>query len=409
MADFAKLPSSNALNVKPFHARVDEQKISDLKQLLQLSPVAPANFENSRNGRRYGVERDWLIKAKDYWLNGFDWRKTEAHINSFPNFTATVKDDQGYDIDIHFIALFSQRADAVPVAFFHGWPGSILEFLGILDILTKRYTPETLPYNVIVPSLPGYAFSGSPTMEYDFALENASEALNNLMIGLGYESGYLAQGGDLGSFVSRHLTANCAACKGSHVNFSPMGKPKNAEELPLDPIEQEALPRGLWFRDEAMAYALEHGQRTATIGFALSASPLALLSWIGEKFLDWSDEDPSLDQILESVTLYWLTDTFPRCIYPYRGNTGHEARPRIANTSGKGRDRPYLEKPCGYSFFPKELLPMPRSWVGTSCNLVHASLHKSGGHFAAMEKPAELLADFEEYVAKAWKNQAGKL
>jgi len=133
------------------------------------------------------------------------------------------------------------------------------------------------------------------------------------------------------------------------------------------------------------------------------------LSWIGEKFLDWTDEDPSLDEILSSVTLYWLTETFPRCIYPYRGNSGDSEEPKISKASGKGRDRPYVEKPSGYSFFPKELMPMPRSWVATNCNLVHSGLHTSGGHFAAMEKPDELLSDFEQYVAKAWKAPQGRL
>jgi len=382
MVGFEQIPAGNRLELKPFRANVDEQKIQDLKQLLKLSPIAAANFENSRNGRRYGVERDWLIEAKEYWLTKFDWRKTEAHINSFPNYEATVKDAKGNDIKIHFIALFSQKPDAIPVAFFHGWPGSILEFMGILDILSKRHTPQDLPYHVVVPSLPGYAYSGSPPLSYDFGIEEASEVLNNLMVGLGFESGYLAQGGDLGSFVSRHLAAHCAPCKGMHLNFAPMPRPKNANELHMEKIEQDSLARGMWFREVGSAYASEHGTRTATIGFTLSASPLALLSWIGEKFLDWTDEDPSLDEILSSVTLYWLTETFPRCIYPYRGNSGDSEEPKISKASGKGRDRPYVEKPSGYSFFPKELMPMPRSWVATNCNLVHSGLHTSGGHFA---------------------------
>lgn len=279
MADFAQLPKGATLNVKPFNVNIEEQRIQDLKQLLKLSPIAAANFENSSNGRRYGIEREWLITAKDYWLNGFDWRHTESHINSFPNFTASVKDQSGHELDIHFIALFSQKADAIPLAFFHGWPGSILEFLPILDILKKKYTPQDLPYHIIVPSLPGYAFSGNPPLDRDYDVQEASNALDRLLVGLGFESGYLAQGGDLGSFVSRHLAATATSCKGMHLNFSPMRPPDNMHELAMSKTEQEALPRSQWFREVGMAYALEHGTRTSTIGFALGASPLALLSW----------------------------------------------------------------------------------------------------------------------------------
>jgi len=410
MADYSKPPSSVKLNLKPFKAHVDEQKLQDFKTLIKLSPIAPANYENSDKSvdRRYGVSRDWIANAKDHWLNSFDWRKHEDRINSYPNFTADVKDDEGHDLNIHFVALFSQKPDAIPLALYHGWPGSFLEFLQILDLLKKKYSPQDLPYHVIVPSIPGYAYSSDPPKNFDFGLNNASEALNNLMIGLGFGgSGYIAQGGDLGSMISRYQAGNCDACKGMHLNFSPIPRPSNADELPMEKIEQEALPRGLWFREVASAYSIEHGTRTATIGHCLSASPVALLSWIGEKFLEWTDADPPLDEILESITLYWMTDTFPRCIYPYRGLSGDDERPRIAKVSGRGAQKNYIEKPSGYSFFPKELVPMPTSWVAQTCNLVSSSIHTSGGHFAAMEKPNGLLQDVEEYIKKAWKAAPG--
>ncbi|KAF2165146.1 hypothetical protein M409DRAFT_24535 [Zasmidium cellare ATCC 36951] len=410
MADYGKVPAGVKFDIKPFKAHVEDQKIQDFKTLLKLSPVAPPVYENSDKSveRRYGTPRDWLINAKENWLNSYDWRKTEDRINSFPNFTAQVKDDVGHDLTIHFIALFSQKPDATPLALYHGWPGSFLEFLQILDLLKQKYSPQDLPYHVIVPSIPGYAYSSGPPLNYDYALENASEALNNLMLGLGF-SGYVAQGGDLGSFISRYQAATNDACKGMHLNFSPIPRPQNADELPIEDVEKQALGRGLWFRDYATAYAQEHGTRTATIGHALSASPLALLSWIGEKFLEWTDEDPPLQEILDSVTLYWMTETFPRCIYPYRGLSGGDERPRIASASGRGRERPHVSKPSGYSFFPKELVPMPKSWVAQSCNLVSAKVHTSGGHFAAMEKPKELLEDVEEYIKTAFKGLGGKL
>ncbi|KAI0128325.1 Alpha/Beta hydrolase protein [Xylariales sp. AK1849] len=389
-AGFGKLPPCVSLDVRPFEVHVLGSEVRDFKQLLRLSPVGAATFENSQSvGRRYGIQHEWLINAKDYWLNNFDWRAEEEHINWFPNFTATVNDfsEDKVQLNIHFIALFSEKADAVPLVLYHGWPGSFMEFFPILRILTSKYTRSTLPYHIIVPSLPGYAFSSSPPHGSDFTIEDAALALDSLMRGLGFSNGYIAQGGDLGSSIARYQAANCDSCKGMHVNYSPIARPENADDLPLLDIEREALPRVDWFKEVGAAYAIEHGTRAATIGHVLSASPLALLSWMAEKFLDWSDEDPSLDLILADVTLYWFTETFPRCIYPYRDIQ-------------RGDIRAYVSKPSGYSFFPKELMPMPISWVATSCNLVSAVTHTSGGHFAALEKPDELLSDIEGFIKK---------
>ena len=216
---------------------------------------------------------------KKVWLNEFDWRIHEDRINSFPNFKASVKDTEGNTIEIQSLALFSEKADAIPIAFFHGWPGSICEFLDLLDILKKRYSPKDLPYHVIVPSLPGYAYSSGPPVETDYGIDIAAGALNNLMVGLGFGSGYMAQGGDLGSFVSRLLAMNYDACKGMHVNMMVMPPPEISDELPMDELETMALQKATEFLDTGYAFALEQGTRTATIGCALSASPLALLSW----------------------------------------------------------------------------------------------------------------------------------
>ena len=133
MADYGKIPASAKLQPKPFKADVDDEKLQHMKDLLKLSPIGPAVFENTSKdqganslaptNRRYGMRRDWLINAKDHWLSNFDWRKHEDHINSFPNFTVPVTDDDGVTIDVHFMALFSEKADAVPIAFYHGWPG----------------------------------------------------------------------------------------------------------------------------------------------------------------------------------------------------------------------------------------------------------------------------------------------
>jgi microsomal epoxide hydrolase len=190
----------------------------------------------------------------------------------------------------------------------------------MLDLIKKRYPdPSTLPYHIIVPSLPGYAFSSSPPVHRDFKAEDMAPVMDSLMQALGFgDSGYIAQGGDLGSFIARQLGLEAPSCKAFHINLYQLPPPSNADSLPISEVEKTGLERGKAFKDSGSAYAMEHGTRTATIGLTLSSSPLALLSWIGEKFLEWTDEDPQLDEILDSVSLYWLTDTYARCIYPYR-------------------------------------------------------------------------------------------
>lgn len=277
MADYANIPPNATLNVKPFKAHVDEAKLQHFRQLLELSPIGPAVFENTNAGNKFGIKRDWLVNAKNVWLNDFDWRKHEDRINSYPNFKTTVQDSEGNSIDVHFLALFSEKKDAVPMAFFHGWPGSVCDFIDMLDLIKQKYSPADLPYHVIVPSLPGYAYSSSLPLDVDYGIDLAAGAMHNLMIGLGFGSGYLVQGGDLGSFVSRMLALQQDACKGMHV--TQMGTPPLDKNPPMSDDEKLAVHMATEFMDTANGFALEQGQRPATIGLALSASPLALLSW----------------------------------------------------------------------------------------------------------------------------------
>lgn len=410
MADYSKIPAGATLDAKPFKAHIDEEKLQHMKQLLELSPVAPPVFENTNAGRMYGMERSWLENAKKFWLNRFNWRSCEERVNSFPNFKASVEDEQGNTIEVQFLALFSEKTDAVPLAIFHGWPGSICEFLDILDLLRQHYSAKDLPYHVIVPSLPGYAYSSGPPVEVDYDVELVAGVMHKLMVGLGFGSGYLAQGGDLGSFVSRVLALKYEACKGIHVNMM-LPNPGDADVSERDEQEIAILTKLKGFMDTDYAFSLEQGTRPATIGLVLSSSPLALLSWIGEKILAWTDEDPSLEKILESVTLYWLTDTIPRALYHSRefGDPGKKPKmARISAVLGTAEPQvPYIEKPCGYSLFAHEIIPVPRKWAATTCNLVSFNQHEHGGHFAAMERPAELLEDLENYVRKVWPSIAG--
>lgn len=398
MSDYSQLPFSPSVSTTPFRAHVPEEKLQHFRQLLSLSPVAPAVHENTKTNSQYAVRRDWLLSAKEIWLNNetFSWRSHELRINSFPNFKASVIDSSGSTLDIQFLALFSNNTNAVPITFLHGFPGSICEFLDILDLLKAKYTPQDLPYHVIIPSLPGYGYSSSPRVEVDYTIEMAASALNNLMKGLGFGNGYLVQGGDLGSFIARALATRHEECKGCH--FTMVGVPPSAlgEPEKMTQEEKDCMAKAQIFIAKDYAAAAMQATRSSTVGLVLGSSPLALLAWVGEKMIDWADEALSLGKILEGVTLYWMTDVMARGIWHSR-ELLPEKMPLLL---------PYVEKPCGYSLFAKELVPVPKTWAEKSCNLVFFNKHERGGHFAAMERSQELLADVEEYVRRAWKTCA---
>ena len=215
------------------------------------------------------------------------------------------------------------------------------------------------------------------------------------MFDLGFEkSGYIATGGDVGSGIARQLAVQYPACKAAHLNFCVMQNPPASVSMEsLSAFDQQCLARAAEFQKSAAAYAYEQGSRPATIGLVLASNPLALLAWIGEKLLAWTDEDPALDTILEAVSLWWFTETMPRSCYPYRQffSTG------VRSTAHDHPDM-YIEKPFGYSLFPKEVIPVPVKWVETTGQLSWSRVHESGGHFAAMEKPVEFKKDMEDFV-----------
>lgn len=261
-----------------------------------------------------------------------------------------------------------------------------------MDILRSKYTPETLPYHIIVPSLIGYGLSSDPPLDKDWKVEDTSRIMHKLLLSLGFSStGYLAQGGDIGSIVSRILAAKYSECKGMHLNFMYNRSFVDNASADDDVTDQEkkGIERMNQFRTVGSAYANVHGTRPSTIGLVLASSPIAQLAWIGEKFLAWSDPSttPSLHTILSDITLYWLTGCYPTSIYPYR----------------EVREMLYVDKPVGYSYFQYELAPVPKSWAAKTGNLVYFKSHEKGGHFAALEQPAELWKDVEEFVEIAWK------
>lgn len=237
--------------------------------------------------------------------------------------------------------------------------------------MQKKYTPETLPYHLVVPSLIGYTFSSGPPKTRDWNTKDTSRIMHSALLELGFKEGFVTQGGDIGAGVSLILATGYDSCKACHLNFFRIRGTNDMSMDGLNQTEMIGLARAQAWIQSGTAYAQEHGTRPGTIGLVLSSSPLALLAWIGEKYLEWTDDDPSTEEILRAVTLYWLTDTFPRAIYPYRAYFKSKAR------ENQPQDDPelYCKKPMGYSYFPKELMPTPIAWAKTKGNLVWSRQH----------------------------------
>ncbi|KAL0932563.1 epoxide hydrolase [Colletotrichum truncatum] len=400
-APFASLPANASSTIQPFTISIPESDLKAMLDLISLSKIGSSTWENSQSS--FGTTHRWLTDAKTAWLNPstFSWRKDEERINSFPNFTLNIPLSElsskwkysGTTYDVHFVALFSQHKDATPVVLLHGFPGSFLEYLPILDLLRDRFTPETLPYHIVVPSLPGYGFSkfspehGEEDSHTEFTLNDGAKIINELMVLLGFGHGYIAHGGDVGTLLARLLAQDFHGCKAFHLN----GLFATKESVPphMDDYTEEdrrRLAEAQGFFATGFGYSLMHQTKPGTIGLAIASNPLSLLAWIGEKLRDWTDVPLPLSTILTNVTLYWLTDTYPRCIYSNR------FPPSVPLPQ---------TKPFGVSNFPLELVPAPKAWVEkTFPSLVFYKDYERGGHFPAWEEPKAMLGGLEEFIAK---------
>lgn len=201
-----------------FTLHIPDETCSQLHELLKLSRAGPLTWENQHQDGRYGISRQWLISTKDYWLEKFDWRTQESRINSFPNYKILIEDAQG-DVDLHFIGLFSQKEDAIPIVFLHGWPGSFLEFLPMLELLREKYDQSSLPYHIIVPSLPGYTLSSGPSQTKAWNSDDAARVINKAVNALGF-SQYAVQGGDVGCLIASLLATTYRSVAAVHRKHS---------------------------------------------------------------------------------------------------------------------------------------------------------------------------------------------
>lgn len=343
-------------------------------------------------GWAYGTNLDYMKELCAYWVNEFDWRKHEARINRFPHYTAEVD-----GIDLHFIHEKGSGPAPMPLIISHGWPGSVVEFLDIIEPLAhpERFGGSTDDaFEVIAPSLPGFGFSGRPPRP--IGPRKMAGMFDTLMTDvLGYDS-YLAQGGDWGGAISSWLGYDHApACRAIHINIMTM----RHVDGPKGP-EEEAW--AVEFEREQMmedGYRTQQATKPQTLSYAMMDSPVGVAAWIIEKFNSWSDTDGdniesvhSKDSLLTNIMVYLVTGTFNSASWIYYGR--REEGGRLLSPEGRR-----VEVPTAVALFPAELLSWPpRSYVERVYNISRWTEMPRGGHFAALEQPDLLVEDIRAFA-----------
>ncbi|KAK0611672.1 Alpha/Beta hydrolase protein [Immersiella caudata] len=406
---FGQLPASIPGYPVPFSLSVPPAAVASVNTLVSSALIDRPTYYNGPRAdpttATFGISRDWLATVQSEWTTNYSWIDAEAYLNSFPNFminVTTTSPENKQDFNLHFAALFSKNESAIPIILMHGWPGSWFEFAGVLDLLAAKYTPETLPYHIVVPSIPDYGLSTRPMDAEDDAIEltmeGASEALNELMKELGFTK-YVAEGGDVGSFLAQTMCWEYDECRAFHLNMLFLSADQLEEAAALKNLtvtaEEEAhLEYAAEWGMTGKAYASEHATRPSTISLVVNTNPLAMLAWIGEKLIEWSDyrAPPSIESIITHASFYWYTGSFGRSMWAYRSLFKSVGGPLPAPVIS-------LTKPLGYSNFPDELTALPQTWAEHYFpNLVYYNKHDLGGHFGAMEQPAVFLSDLEEFL-----------
>jgi len=288
-------------------------------------------------------------------------------------------------VDIHFLHVRSPRADAMPVVMTHGWPGSVIEFMGVIDQLTNPADPAAPAFHLVLPSLPGYGFSGKPSVT-GWGVEKIGRAWGELMARLGYDK-WFAQGGDWGSVVTTAIgVQQVAGCIGIHLNM-PIARPTEEDLANPTPAELKALGALKHYQDWDSGYSKQQSTRPQTVGYGLVDSPAGLAGWILEKIWAWTDNQGSpwdalsRDQVLDNIMLYWLPRNGASSARLYWESFGSFAAQEIII-------------PVAASAFPREVLPTPRKWAERNYRkLVHWGEMERGGHFAAWEQPEDFVGE----------------
>ena len=386
--------------IRPFRINVPEKDVDDLRRRIAATRWPTRELVQDRS---QGVQLATIQELARFWATEYDWRKCEARLNALPQFTTEID-----GVDIHFIHVRSRHENALPLIMTHGWPGSVLELLDTVGPLTDPTSHGGSPedaFHLMLPSLPGYGFSGEPA-ELGWESGRIARAWAKLMDRLGYTR-YVAQGGDVGADVTDAMGRQAPkGLLGIHVNLL-AGALGLKDRLPAkSEKERAALDAVKTFTTDGFGYFLEQSTRPQTIGYSLLDSPVGLAAWLLDHDTDsyykfsraFVDREPvgnlTRDNILDDITLYWLTRTGASAARWY-----WEFGRVLAAAHASGQAPPPVSVPVGFTTFPGEIWAAPRSWVeAVYPTLAYFNEVDRGGHFAAWEQPklfsAELRAAF---------------
>ena len=362
--------------IKPFTINISDRDLDDL--ISRLDAVRWPSGAMADDWSR-GVPLDYLKSLARYWQSGFDWRAQEAAINALPQFTTEIEGQT-----FHFVHVKSGKPDALPIVLCHGWPGSFVEFLRLVEPLTND------GFDVVIPSLPGFGFS-SPLASHGWDLARTTHAYAEIMSRLGYTK-YAAHGSDIGAGIAGHLASFYPdRVIGVHVASERNTLTNAGVFLPLPDDLSDAEKAEVDAIKAAMAdsdgYARQQGTKPQTLAYGLADSPVGQLAWIAEKFKEWTDASRALpedavdrDQLLTNVSLYWFTNT-----------AGSSAQFYWESMHSRGGWTSPSDVPTGWAVF--DSAPIVRRVLDAEHKHQHWTDFASGGHFPAMEQPALLAGD----------------
>ncbi|KAJ3578863.1 hypothetical protein NPX13_g1702 [Xylaria arbuscula] len=393
--------------IKPFTIAVPDAGLEDLRERLRRTRF-PTELEGV--GNTMGAPLADVKRIATYWAEKYDWRVAEAKLNEIPHFTTTLQAEGFEPLSVHFMHVRSSRKDAIPLIFVHGWPGSFLEATKILKPLSEPSDASQPAFHVVAPSLPGYGFSEA-SKKPGFSADQHGEVFHKLMLRLGYEE-YATQGGDWGFLITRAMGRRYAPkyIKAQHLNLDHYPQPS----LTRNPItfirtmvsalitgfserDRKGFERSKWFKNEGQGYFGVQSTKPQTLGYGLTDSPVALLAWIYEKLVDWTDDYPwTEEEVCTWISIYWFSTAGPRAAHQLYYETVHAPQDPSKNASTTAQLTEWQDVKVGLAHFPKDVLILPGWWAHVIGNVVLDKYHEKGGHFAAWECPDILVGDLRE-------------